>query len=105
MDSPITFQGTGTDPEDGNLTGANLSWSSSTDGAFGTGTSFSFDGFTVGDHTITLTAVDNGALVVAGDSNQGLLVPQIESGHQGAPHGTTIVQNLKDWIDAGALDN
>jgi hypothetical protein len=43
--------------------------------------------------------------VVAGDSNQGLLVPKLESGHQGAPHGTTIVQDLKDWIDEGALDN
>jgi hypothetical protein len=260
MDSQITFEGTGTDPEDGNLTGDNLSWSSSTDGPFGTGTSLSYDALSVGDHTITLTAFDsnqatgsdditvtiasppdqpptavivapmdgtmfvegaevpflgsgidpggpelpasafvwtsnlddeigtgtvfgrsdlsvgnhtitltvtdpqnltgtaavsisitkvgpvvsyasdiqpyfdancvachadgtgqagvnldshasvmaggdNGALVVAGDSNQGLLVPQLESGHQGAPHGTRIVQDLKDWIDAGALDN
>jgi hypothetical protein len=32
-------------------------------------------------------------------------VPKLESGHQGAPHGTTIVQDLKDWIDEGALDN
>ena len=48
---------------------------------------------------------NNGDLVVAFDSTMGLLVPKLESGHQGAPHGTNVVQELKDWIDAGALGN
>lgn len=260
LDTPITFEGSATDPEDGILTGDDLAWSSSLDGSFGTGTSFSYDALAVGDHTITLTATDadgatgsasisvtieplpeqpptaaimapldgamfdegtsvdfvgsgedpdgselqdsdfawtsdldgpigtgrtfsrsdltlgahtitlsvtdeqnltatdsvsisitrviggvsyaadiqpyfdtnciachaggtgqagvnldsyasvmaggdNGDLVVAGDSNLGTLVPKLESGHQGAPHGTTIIQDVKDWIDDGALDN
>lgn len=52
-----------------------------------------------------LAGGNNGPNVVPGDSNQGILIPQMESGHQGAPHGTTIIQDIKDWVDAGALDN
>jgi hypothetical protein len=29
----------------------------------------------------------------------------MESGHQGEPHGTNIIQVIKDWIDQGTLDN
>jgi hypothetical protein len=48
---------------------------------------------------------NNGPLVIPGDSNQGILIPQIQSGHQGASHGTNIIQDIVDWVDAGALDN
>jgi len=50
---------------------------------------------------------DNGPLVVPGNSADGsaILVPQMEGGHMGAPHGTNIIQLVKDWIDEGALDN
>jgi hypothetical protein len=50
---------------------------------------------------------DNGPLVVPGNSADGsaILVPQMEGGHMGAPHGTNIIQVIKDWIDEGALDN
>jgi hypothetical protein len=55
----VTFTGTGTDPEDGALTGASLVWTSSRDGQIGTGTTFSTTGLSVGVHTITLTATDS----------------------------------------------
>ena len=55
----VSFAGTGTDPEDGTLTGASLTWSSSRDGAIGTGTSFSKTNLSVGTHVITLTATDS----------------------------------------------
>ncbi len=55
----VSFAGTGTDPEDGALTGASLTWSSSRDGAIGTGTSFSKTNLSVGTHVITLTAKDS----------------------------------------------
>ncbi len=50
---------------------------------------------------------DNGPLVVPGNSADGsaILVPQMEGGHMGAPHGTNIIQVVKDWIDEGALNN
>ena len=50
---------------------------------------------------------DNGPRVVPFNSADptAILVPQMESGHQGAPHGTNIIQVVKDWIDEGALDN
>jgi PKD repeat protein len=56
----VTFAGTGTDPEDGVLTGMSLSWTSSRDGALGTGSPLTSSSLTVGDHTITLVARDAG---------------------------------------------
>jgi hypothetical protein len=54
-----------------------------------------------------LSGGDNGPLVVPFNSSDptAILIPQMESGHQGAPHGTNIIQIIKDWIDEGALDN
>ena len=59
----ITFEGKGTDPEDGTLTGAALTWKSDVDGALGTGTTFlkKLSSSTCGTvlHNITLTATDS----------------------------------------------
>jgi hypothetical protein len=55
----IAFAGTGTDPEDGTLTGASLVWKDNAQGQIGTGTSFSIATLGVGAHTITLTATDS----------------------------------------------
>ncbi len=55
----ITFTGTGTDPEDGQLSGDYLVWSSDNDGEIGTGTSFTISTLSVNTHTITLTATDH----------------------------------------------
>jgi len=66
-----------------------------------------FAGVRLDSYAAVLTAGNNGPLVVPGDSADPLatLVPKMESGHQGAPHGTTVIQDTKDWIDEGALDN
>lgn len=53
--SALTFQGTGTDPEDGAIT---PTWNSSLDGSMATSTSFAYTLATVGTHTITARAVD-----------------------------------------------
>lgn len=54
----ITFSGNGSDPEQGSLAGASLSWSSNVAGVIGSGASFSTTSLAVGTHTITLTAKD-----------------------------------------------
>ena len=54
----ISFDGTATDAEDGDLT-ANLSWTSNLDGAIGSGGSFSTS-LSVGVHTITASVTDSG---------------------------------------------
>jgi hypothetical protein len=63
--SSVSFTGTGTDPEDGALTGPSLVWTSSRDGQIGTGASFSTTALTVGAHTITLTVTDSDGLTDA----------------------------------------
>ena len=55
----VAFSGTGSDPEDGSLSGASLVWTSSLDGQIGTGTSFSTSSLSVGTHTVTLTSTDS----------------------------------------------
>ena len=54
----VPFVGLGRDVEDGDLTGASLVWTSSIDGALGTGTMFN-KVLSVGIHAITLTATDS----------------------------------------------
>jgi len=51
--TPITFTGSATDTEDGDIT-ASLAWTSSLDGSIGSGASFSLTTLSVGTHIITL---------------------------------------------------
>lgn len=55
----ITFTGTGTDTEDGDLTGGSLTWTSNKNKMIGVGTSFESDNLSSGEHIITLTATDS----------------------------------------------
>jgi PKD repeat protein len=55
----VSFRGTGSDPEDGGLSGGDLVWSSSLDGVFGSGSPTNENDLSVGVHTITLTATDS----------------------------------------------
>jgi hypothetical protein len=57
---PVSFTGTASDLENGNLTGS-LSWSSNRDGALGTGGSFTRT-LSAGTHQITATVTDGGGL-------------------------------------------
>ncbi|MFA6008716.1 MAG: PKD domain-containing protein [Desulfobacteraceae bacterium] len=57
----IVFQGSGTDTEDGTLSGGSLVWRSSLEGAtpIGTGNTFATASLQSGTHVITLTVSDN----------------------------------------------
>jgi glucose/arabinose dehydrogenase len=56
----VILKGVAVDPEEGSLLGTSLAWSSSRDGALGTGDSLSVTTLSLGSHTITLTATDGG---------------------------------------------
>jgi ELWxxDGT repeat protein len=58
----VSFDGTATDAEDGDLT-ASLSWTSDLDGQIGTGGAFSIADLSVGAHLITATVTDSGGMV------------------------------------------
>ncbi len=55
--TPITFSGSASDAEDGNLT-SRLTWTSNRDGLIGRGGSFTTSTLSVGIHTITVTVID-----------------------------------------------
>jgi hypothetical protein len=55
----LQLSGTAADPQDGDLPDSALTWTSSLDGALGTGSSVEVASPSVGVHTITLTAVDS----------------------------------------------
>jgi glucose/arabinose dehydrogenase len=55
----VIFKGGATDPEDGPLPGAALTWSSSLDGALGSGSPLTVSTLSVGQHTISLRATDD----------------------------------------------
>lgn len=62
VNQAVPFVGVGRDLEDGTLSGASLVWTSSIDGALGTGGSFS-KVLSAGTHTVTLTVTDSAANV------------------------------------------
>jgi len=55
----VSFTGAATDPEDGALTGAALTWSSSVDGTLGTGAALTVPYLSPGNHQIRLRATDS----------------------------------------------
>ncbi len=55
---PLTFDAAASDPEDGPLS-ADIVWTSSQDGAIGTGASFAITSLSLGTHIITATVTDS----------------------------------------------
>ncbi|MBZ0111153.1 MAG: hypothetical protein K8J08_01700 [Thermoanaerobaculia bacterium] len=64
----INFTGTASDTEDGSLT-ASIAWTSSLDGALGTGGSVSTSGLSVGSHVVTASVTDSGSLTATDTVN------------------------------------
>lgn len=98
--STVTFTGTGTDTQDGTLPGSSLAWSSSLDGALGTGTSLGVSTLSLGTHTITLTATDSGSLT----GTATITVTITSAGSGGSPNlGALPVANRQKplWLDTG----
>ena len=86
----VTFVGSSTDPEDGELAGASLAWSSSIDGPLGTGDSLTVPRLSAGAHLITLRGTDGQG--AAGDASTLVIVPRAGGG--GPPGLVRIAQGL-----------
>lgn len=91
----LMFAGIGTDPEDGPLSGASLTWASSIDGTMGTGTSLLWSGLSVGTHTISLTARDAQGLTNVATTTVTVTAP--------APRATPPVAAFTVSCPAGGL--
>jgi subtilisin family serine protease len=61
LGATVTFSGTATDQEDGNIS-ARTVWTSSLQGQLGTGASFSRSDLVAGTHSITASVTDNGGI-------------------------------------------
>ncbi len=96
--TPVSLAGTATDPQDGTLGDAALSWSSSIDGALGTGSSLEVASPSVGVHTVTLTATDSDGNM--GAASVSVLVEELEflDGTLGDPQVGVVVNSLGNAI-------
>lgn len=99
--TPVTFTGSASDLEDGNLSGS-LVWVSSLQGQIGTGASFTRSDLVVGTHQITASATDSGNLVGSAP-----VTLQVTSAGQppAAPSGTTAVALGGGQARVGWTDN
>jgi len=84
----VTFAGSASDPEQGNLSAA-IAWTSSLQGPIGTGASFSRSNLVVGVHVITASVTDSGLLV---DTAQVTLTISASGGPPAAPGSATAVE-------------
>ena len=91
----ITFTGTATDAEDGDLTGTSLVWNSSLDGPLGTGATLLVDTLAAGEHIITLTATDS-----VGSSVNAFIIITV-----GGDNATPAVRIISPADSAGAAAN
>jgi hypothetical protein len=73
----VTFAGSATDVEDGDLSGS-LVWTSSADGQIGTGASFTTSSLSTGSHTVTATVSDSGG--ANGSDSIGISVQAVGGG-------------------------
>jgi len=71
----VNFEGSAFDVEDGVLPGTSMLWTSSRDGAIGTGTSFSKTDLSLGLHNIVLTATDSDGATGTANAQVTVVVP------------------------------
>lgn len=77
QDQKITFSGTATDKENGDLGAGDISWSSDLQGTLPTNDNGDFTGLVIGDHIITMTATDKDG--VMGTATVNVTVKENES--------------------------
>ena len=103
----IQFTGTGSDTEDGTLSGASLAWTSDIDGQIGTGASFNSMTLSAGTHQITLTATDtsgatdSAATLIRLSSERLEVYPSADLAKESELYRVEVFQNGA-WVNAHA---
>ncbi len=87
----VTFSGTATDAEDGNIS-ASLTWTSSINGIFGSGASFSTSTLSAGTHTITASVTDS-----AGAPGSAQITLTVTSGSTTVTFNSVAAQDGRIW--------
>jgi hypothetical protein len=95
----ITFTGSASDVEDGNLS-ANLVWTSNIFGQIGVGPTFSRNDLPVGTHIVTATVTDSN-----GAPGSGSVTFSITVTTPAAPSGLTVVRSANDTARCNWVDN
>ncbi len=93
---PVTFTGTASDPEDGDLS-AVLSWTSSINGQIGLGASFQTAGLSPGSHTITASATD-----AATNTSMAAITVHIQPGCVDLIYDAGYETDNDGWIDGAS---
>jgi PKD repeat protein len=94
--APVTLTGTASDSEDGDLSAA-IQWSSSQDGALGSGASINVSSLSAGSHVITASVTDTGGKTVTSSTTvtvNAAPVVTITSPPNGAEFGVGDAVNL-----------
>ncbi|MBK7403397.1 MAG: S8 family serine peptidase [Phycisphaerales bacterium] len=97
----VSFLGSAADSEDGSLT-ASIAWTSSRDGAIGSGGAFSTSALSVGTHVITASVVDSGGL---GDSDTVTIVVSSVGSIPNPPSNVTATNNRNRTATVMWTDN
>ncbi len=92
----VTFTGSASDTEDGNLS-SSIAWSSSINGALGSGSSITTSNLSVGTHTITASATDSGGLT--GSASRSVTIQSAGGG--GDPTTMTVSSVVTGTQNAG----
>lgn len=105
----VSFAGTATDNEDGNLAGS-LSWSSNLDGGIGSGASFNTSGLSIGNHTITASVTDAGGLagsdqitVTVTSNSPAVTVTSVNPASMAKGNSGTVVVNGSNFVSGASV--
>jgi hypothetical protein len=102
----VNFAGSAMDAQDGNL-GSSIAWTSSLQGALGTGPSFSRSNLVVGIHLITASATDSGSLTGTAQVTLTISSSNVPPAEPGSVNTTSLNGGsvLVSWTDLANNEN
>ena len=86
----VTFVGAAVDATDGNLSGGSMTWSSSLDGVIGSGSTVAVSTLSLGNHVISLSAVDSAGYIGLAEISLVIVSAVVPSVHTGTISGVEV---------------